>query len=278
MQSSTETKRFKRGDVREDGRVFWRHDLRSPGGEYWMAREKFEASLQDVRARAASYYTKNRASINARDAARRAKFKEARLEKLNHPGIKRLKRGDVRDDGRVFWRYAYSCSGGERWVTKEQFESRRSASVSRSAEYRLENRELIQKRRADYYARPEVKARLSAYNHTRRKQDPLFVMKCRLRRRTHHAFARIGKSKPTKSEELLGCSWEKAKAYIEKQFAPGMSWENRSEWHIDHVIPLASAYDEYTTRMLCHFTNLKPLWKRENSSKNDAWYPPEYHI
>ena len=215
MQSSTETKRFKRGDVREDGRVFWQYNPRSPDGEYWLAREKFEARLQDVRAHYAEYCLENRERIRKREA-----------------------------------------------------------------EYRLENRERIRKRMAEYRTRPEVKALRSAYERARlrRKQDPLFAMKRRLRRRTHHAFARIGKSKPTESEELLGCSWEKAKAHIEKQFAPGMSWENRSEWHIDHVIPLASAYDEYTTMMLCHFTNLKPLWKRENASKNDAWYPPEYHI
>ena len=210
------------------------------------------------------------------------------------PAAKRFRRGDVRaEDGKIFWGYNSSRRDGDRWVTPQQLAAYREKDKARLSAYHTANRDKITARKAAYHAAnraeiaayqaayralPDVKARRNARRNARRKTDPLFAFQSRLRARTHKAFNRIGKSKPALTEELLGCAWEKAKAYIEKQFAPGMSWENRSEWHIDHVIPLASAYDEYTTMMLCHFTNLKPLWKRENSSKNDAWYPPEYHI
>ena len=40
--------------------------------------------------------------------------------------------------------------------------------------------------------------------------------------------------------ELCGCSLEELKAHLEKQFVENMSWDNRSEWHIDHIRPCAS--------------------------------------
>ena len=60
---------------------------------------------------------------------------------------------------------------------------------------------------------------------------------------------------------------EELKIHLEKQFKPGMSWDNRKEWHIDHIVPLASAKDEETMNKLCHYTNLQPLWAEENLSK-----------
>jgi len=57
--------------------------------------------------------------------------------------------------------------------------------------------------------------------------------------------------------------------YIEKQFTKGMSWKNHGEWHIDHIIPLSSAKTEKELYELCHYTNLQPLWKTDNLSKNN---------
>jgi hypothetical protein len=38
-----------------------------------------------------------------------------------------------------------------------------------------------------------------------------------------------------------------------------MSWDNLGEWHIDHIIPLASANTEKEMIDLCHYTNLQPF-------------------
>lgn len=116
------------------------------------------------------------------------------------------------------------------------------------------------------------------YQRTRRAADFLYGLKDRLRTRTAASFREGGLLKRTTTEELLGCSWARAKAHIEKQFVDGMSWDNRDLWHIDHIIPLSTAYDEYTLRGLCHFTNLRPLWIPDNLSKGDSYPEPEYVI
>ena len=48
-----------------------------------------------------------------------------------------------------------------------------------------------------------------------------------------------------------------------------MSWDNRNKWHIDHVIPLSSANTEEEVLNLCHYTNLQPLWVKENLEKSN---------
>jgi hypothetical protein len=46
-----------------------------------------------------------------------------------------------------------------------------------------------------------------------------------------------------------------------------MSWENHGEWHVDHIVPLASAKTEAEVAALFALTNLRPLWASENQRK-----------
>ncbi len=67
----------------------------------------------------------------------------------------------------------------------------------------------------------------------------------------------------------MGCSPELLKEYLEKQFVDGMCWDNRNEWHIDHIIPLSLAKTEEEIYKLCHYTNLQPLWAEDNLRKSN---------
>ena len=70
---------------------------------------------------------------------------------------------------------------------------------------------------------------------------------------------------------LLGCTIQEAREYLEKQFKEGMTWENHGHetWHIDHIIPCASfdLTDPEQQKKCFHYTNLQPLWAKENMSK-----------
>ena len=103
----------------------------------------------------------------------------------------------------------------------------------------------------------------------RKKVDSVFKMTENLRTRTWYAFKRKGYNKNTKTQEMLGVDWEVCKAHIERQFIKGMSWDNQGDWHIDHIIPLASANTEKELKKLCHYSNLQPLWAVDNLMKSD---------
>jgi hypothetical protein len=119
-------------------------------------------------------------------------------------------------------------------------------------------------RRAYYAKRKEyINERLKH----RRLHDPLFRFVHALRCHSSRAFKRIGQSKPSKTLHLLGCSWEEAKERFESLFQPGMNWNNYGKWHIDHIIPLASATTIDEAKALNHISNLQPLWAVDNFIK-----------
>lgn len=91
-----------------------------------------------------------------------------------------------------------------------------------------------------------------------------------VRQRIHDAL-KYDKSK--KSIEYLGCTIEFYKKYIEERFQEGMSWDNRDEWHIDHIIPLKygdnPTVEEVSKRF--HYTNTQPLWAIDNLYKGNRF-------
>ena len=78
-----------------------------------------------------------------------------------------------------------------------------------------------------------------------------------------------GKSKSKKTKELIGISIEGLIKYLESKFKPGMSWKKRNLIHIDHIRPCASfdLTDPKQQAKCFHYTNLQPLWAKENLSK-----------
>lgn len=103
----------------------------------------------------------------------------------------------------------------------------------------------------------------------RYKVDPAFTCKRMLRNQVARIKRRTTWSK--RSNELLGCTYEQARQWIEAQFKRGMTWGNCGKWEIDHIIPISAfdLTDERQVRCVNHYTNLRPLWAHENRSKRD---------
>lgn len=97
----------------------------------------------------------------------------------------------------------------------------------------------------------------------------MFSMKVRLRNLIRNSFRKQGYSKKSKTNSILGITFEEFKIYFESKFIDNMSWDNMGEWHIDHIIPLSSAKSEEEMIKLCHYTNLQPLWGKDNLIKGD---------
>lgn len=137
---------------------------------------------------------------------------------------------------------------------KLRYEEKRLDILEYSAKYRELNKTAIAERNSSYVRR-------------RMKEDHLFRLAYTVRNRIFIAFRAKSLRKGTKTRDMIGCDWETLKVHIESKFKPGMTWDNRSEWHIDHIRPLASANDADELHQLCHYTNLQPLWAAENLSK-----------
>lgn len=72
-------------------------------------------------------------------------------------------------------------------------------------------------------------------------------------------------------EALVGYSLEELVRHIEKQFLPGMSWNNMGKWHVDHIVPKSAftyeSADDPEFRAAWALSNLRPLWAPANLSK-----------
>jgi hypothetical protein len=215
-------------------------------------------------------------------------------EKACDPANWRWKRFDVRSDGRIFWQYEKKCQNGERWITWESALKYRQIANLSQKEYKIKNPEKVkltdlkhrqtnkrntkkhkhnksydQLYKKAYQKTQKHKNYQNNYRKSRLLSDPMFAMKCRLRCRISKAISDKGYSKTCKTSEIIGCSWDFLKAHLESKFISGMSWGNRNLWHIDHIIPIASAKSEEELVKLNHYTNLQPLWAEDNMKKGD---------
>ena len=149
---------------------------------------------------------------------------------------------------------------------------------NRHKKWRDENRELANEIKRDWLNknpekrkqyRENYKPRKREQRKERRNTDPIFNLTNRMRGRLRKYLIILNITKTNKTFEIVGCSPQFLKEHLEKQFVDGMTWENRSEWHIDHKIPLSSAKTEEELYKLCHYTNLQPLWAEENLKKSN---------
>jgi hypothetical protein len=136
-----------------------------------------------------------------------------------------------------------------------------------SKKYYQNNREKRLEYRKEYSKNNREKR--NEYLSNKKKIDPIYRLSCIVRNRLYSFLKNKNITKQNKTFDIVGCSPQFLKEYLENQFTNGMSWDNRCEWHIDHIIPLSSATTEEDIYKLCHYTNLQPLWAEDNLSKSN---------
>jgi len=178
-----------------------------------------------------------------------------------------------------------------REVAREYRKRNRDRINARERKRFADNSELrMRKRESDRRYHAKNKERAKAYyhknkerimkNHTiwclnRRKTDIHYRTMDNLRSRINHAIKKANAVKSAKTEELIGCTVDYLHKHLEKQFKEGMSWNNRKEWHIDHIIPVDYYiknfdFTDFEVQKKCfHYTNMQPLWKIENIRKGN---------
>lgn len=104
-------------------------------------------------------------------------------------------------------------------------------------------------------------------------KDPLFRLKESVRARVNKALKSRNHRKTSTTFDMIGCDPAHLALHIESQFPAGMTWGNRSKWHVDHKVPLSIARSKEELVLLCHYSNLQPLWSEENMAKSDKLLP-----
>lgn len=199
-----------------------------------------EEIKEKARLRAKEYYLKNKEYIKTR----------RKLQILNR--TEEQKEHHLKKCREYYSKNKELFAETNRRYRRNLSEEKRQEKAIKKKEYRAKSRHLINKQEKEYLQK-NITAKLAR------------MIRCRTRT--------VIKKENRKGSAItaLGCSIEDFKLYISKLFTEGMSWENYGikGWHLDHIIPL-SMFDftkEGEYEKACHYTNLQPLWAKENLSK-----------
>ena len=167
--------------------------------------------------------------------------------------------------------------------------------------YRDTNKDVIKKKRDEIYQNPDDRKKVREYqnnyyqknkdkllpallerqkknrekinerNRKRYNEDPLFKLKHNIKRAILKNLN--GEIKKDSTVNILGCSINEFKIYIESMWEEWMTWDNYGKylkgsknfgWDIDHIIPISSAKTIEEVLKLNHYTNLRPLCSYNN--------------
>lgn len=160
-------------------------------------------------------------------------------------------------------------------IMKKRYHEQHDKYLSKAQEWREANREKVRESNSKYYYsnKESVRSTQNSYIKTRKETDPQFRMRMNVRARLSAAIERKLADKKISASKHLGCTVDELYARIEAMFQPGMTWDNYGTvWHVDHIIPLA-AFDltnEEQQKKACHYSNLQPMFAKENISKSDT--------
>ncbi|AUR92528.1 hypothetical protein NVP1173O_52 [Vibrio phage 1.173.O._10N.261.55.A11] len=150
---------------------------------------------------------------------------------------------------------------------REYYKQNKDKISKREKERYNKNKDKIAERRKDHYNKNKGKIadRRKEYSKEYYKKNPASAF---IRGSLKRIFTNW-KGGRKKMEKLHGYTYEQLVTRIEFQFKDGMSWDNRSEWHIDHKKPITRFLGQGITdpKIINALSNLQPMWASENLSK-----------
>ena len=155
---------------------------------------------------------------------------------------------------------------------KEYREENHEKLLKQAKEYKKINADSVNKKAKEYKKKNIEKVRHWRKEYYKRnKNNPQLVLRNNLSRRISKALKGISRSQ--KTMELLGCDIKTFLTHIENKFTSDMSWDNYGKWHIDHIKPCAmfDLSDPIQQKQCFHYTNMQPLWQKDNCSKQARW-------
>lgn len=154
-------------------------------------------------------------------------------------------------------------------------ERKRDEAKKRNLIWREEPKVVVDERRNRWRNEnvEHVKKYAREYMRKVRKENPQVRIRQSLSARLRSLLK--GENKSIRTVEVVGCSYEELRKYLEDKFQNGMSWNNygRGGWHIDHIKPcnLFDLTNPGELKKCFHFSNLQPLWEKENIVKSNKY-------
>jgi len=141
-----------------------------------------------------------------------------------------------------------------RWIEKSKSETYKSY----KKEYDKTNRDKLNEYNRSY---------MPNYKKNRKSTDPIYRIRILISDLIRNSIKSKGYVKKSKAFDILGCSFEEFKIYIESKFETWMNWDNHGlyngqinyGWDLDHIIPISTAKSEDEILKLNHYTNFQPL-------------------
>lgn len=187
------------------------------------------------------------------NAARRAARNDEtrRRDRQRYAAAPERKRANVRA-----WREANPDKRRE--IDRRHYEKFRDKKVRQASEWGERNPDRKRRNVREFYRR-------------KRATDPMYRLRAAV---SSLIYGHLKSGKGGKrTEEVLGYTTADLRQHLERQFEHGMSWDNYGEWHVDHILPVASfkfeTADDPEFRACWALSNLRPLWAAENIRKSD---------
>ena len=230
------------------GKVRWWNGKQLRNPEY--RKEYYKANNEKIKEKTKEYYKANKEY-----------YKEYNKEykKENKEKIKEQRKEYQKENKEKIKEYQKEYKAANKEKNKEYYK-----------EYYKENKEKIKEYNKEYKANPANKEKINKRTRVRYKNDENFRLSKLLRTRFTLALKSQNIKKNSHVLELTSCPIDFLKDYLSKKFEEGMTWDNQGEWHIDHRKPCASfdLTNKEDQRKCFHYTNLQPLWGKENREKS----------
>lgn len=145
----------------------------------------------------------------------------------------------------------------------------RQKSLETHKTYRSNNSEKLKV----YKCRKNNRKKINQYFRDRKQRDVYFKLSKSLRDRARQAIK--NRKNYDSYINLLGCTLNQFECFIESKWQTGMTWSNWSltGWHLDHVKPIKEfdLNNPEEIKDCFHYTNIQPLFAKENFEKGDKW-------
>ena len=224
----------------------------------------------------AEWYLKNKENVNEKHR----KYHREHLEKIrvhnreycNRPEVKQRRAEYIKSNQEHIRKYQKMYrSKNKAYIREKQneyYHKNKEKNKQWHKKWRDSHKEQIKESNKKY--REENKEKINQSHVDRLHNDPIFKMKEQTRNMIRYVFRSKGHHKISHTVEILGCDLDFFCQYLldtwERNYSKAWSGE---PYHIDHIIPLATAKTKEDVVKLCHYTNLQMLTPENNMAKSD---------